>query len=186
MVGDFASLTDLAPTFLAAAGVEFVVTPGWRSTQRNAQGVPDVTPPTVSLVISPPTTIPGSPVTITVNATDDILVSSVSLTVNGVPQTLNGSNQATFTPVTIDTYAVAATATDPTGNVGNANDTFDAIDPASDTTPPTVAITTPTDNDEVGFLAEIIGTANDQLLSQYTLEYSPMGEGNCPDEDDED
>jgi len=25
----------------AAAGVEFVVTPGWRSTQRNAQGVPD-------------------------------------------------------------------------------------------------------------------------------------------------
>ena len=78
-------------------------------------GTPDTTPPTVSVSVSPATVPVGANTTISVVASDDVLVQSLTLTVNDTPVALDGANQAVYAAPIVGTFNVVATATDPTG-----------------------------------------------------------------------
>ena len=144
-----------------------------------AQGIPDSQAPVVSLMVSPLNIKQGQSVSIQVNATDNILVSSKTLEINGTPVALDGSGHATYTPIALGDYTTIARATDPTGNQGTSTVVFHVVNPSGDNVFPTATITSPPNNGEVGRTMTVTGTANDNLaVAQYTLEISPMGEGN--------
>ncbi|MCP5417598.1 MAG: VCBS repeat-containing protein [Chromatiaceae bacterium] len=140
-----------------------------------AQGIPDTEAPQVTLSVVPPTTIPGGTVTLTVNASDNIFVLTRTLEINGTPVALDSNHQAQFTAPALGSYTAIATATDPTGNLGSDTVVFNAVDPATDTDPPVVAITDPPQGGDLEGQAEIIGTANDLTLVSYELAYAPTG-----------
>ena len=135
----------------------------------------DIRPPDVRITVAPGVVNPGQPVTITVQAVDDVGVASVALTVNGAPVALNAGNQAVFTPSTAGTYIARATATDLVGKTGSDQTSFLALGPSS--SPPTVAINTPAADAEIKVPTEIIGTASDDNLYRYTLAYRAIGSG---------
>jgi len=142
-----------------------------------ATGDPDLEPPVVSLSIVPPVVAQGGTVQLTVSATDNINVDSLTLEINATPVPIPPSGIVDFVAPAIGIYNVVARAEDPTGNFDEETGSFEAIDPATDTTPPTVAITTPDDGDEALGLVDIIGTADDITLQSYTLEWAPAGSG---------
>lgn len=139
-----------------------------------AVGTPDTTAPTVTVTVVPATVAIGGSVTITVNATDDVLVSSRSLTINGTPAPLDAGGSYTYTPPVLGLYTALGSAEDPSGNTGSSSSDFRAVDPALDTTPPTVGITDPADSGEVSGQVDFSGTALDDTLVQYTLAYAPV------------
>ena len=138
-----------------------------------AEGEPDTEAPTVSVVALPGSVVPGDPVTLTVTAADNILVTSLTLEVNGTPVVLDDEGQATFTPPVLGDYTAVATAADPTGNTATASTTFAAVDPATDSAAPVVAITGPAEGSEITVPTAIIGTVTDLTLTEYTLAYAP-------------
>src|SRR5262249_5061496 len=103
-----------------------------------AQGTPDTTPPVVSLQIAPRTVAIGGSVTLAVTASDNVGVTATALEINGTPVTLDGAGRAVFTPPVIGTYTAVARARDATENETSVTQTFRVVDPAADTTPPTV------------------------------------------------
>ena len=141
----------------------------------NATGIPDNENPVVNLSVVPGTTIPGGTVTLTVNATDNIFVLTQTLEINGSPLTLDTNNRAQFTAPGLGSFTAVATATDPTGNVGTDTVVFNSIDPATDTTEPTVAITGPAEGADIAGTQTFIGTASDTSLVDYTLGHRPAG-----------
>ncbi|MCP4431096.1 MAG: RHS repeat protein, partial [Gammaproteobacteria bacterium] len=82
---------------------------------------------------------------------------------------------ATYTPSIVGDYTAVATARDGTGNEASDSKVFRAVDPAGDSTPPFVEITFPTEDQEVTEVVDILGTASDDTLVQYTLDYAPVG-----------
>ena len=128
----------------------------------------DATPPNVSVSASPQRFDPGQSTLITVTATDAAPITGLTLTVDGAPLTLDANGQAVYTSNVSGTHAVVATATDGSGNVGNATTQVGVSDPA-DTTPPFVAIDTPAEFDTLTFLHDVFGTADDANLLFYEL-----------------
>jgi len=150
---------------------------GTLGTTFTATGDPDLEPPVVLLSIVPDTVAQGGTVQITVSATDNINVDSLMLEINSTPVPIPPSGIVDFVAPAIAIYNVVARAEDPTGNFDEETGSFEAIDPATDTTDPTVAITTPGDGDEALGLVDIIGTADDTTLQSYTLDFAPSGSG---------
>ncbi len=142
-----------------------------------AQGIPDNENPVVNLVVSPAATIPGGSVTLTVEATDNIIVLNRMLEINGIPQALDENFQTTFSPPSLGAYTATASASDPTGNVGTDTAIFNAVDPSTDTAPPTVDITAPVQGAEIAGTTVFVGTATDLTLVGYELAYRPSGSG---------
>ncbi|MBU4263973.1 MAG: hypothetical protein KKC76_19125, partial [Proteobacteria bacterium] len=137
----------------------------------NDQTVADFIRPAVTVEVSPDSTYVGTSVTITVSATDNVGVISTSLTVNGAPVALDPSGHATFTSPVAGVFTAVGTATDAAGNVGSSSEQFVFL-ATGDTTNPIAAITSPADNTKLSAPTDIIGTASDANLIQYTLEYS--------------
>jgi YD repeat-containing protein len=146
---------------------------GTGTTSFEAWGVPDTTAPVVTLTVTPPTVALGGSVALRVTATDDVGVTTTTLEINDTPVSLDATGQATSTPPVLGDYTAMATAQDAFGNIGTDTVTFRAVDPAADTTPPLVSITTPADDAEVTAPTTIIGTVQDETLISYTLEVSP-------------
>lgn len=144
-----------------------------------AQGIPDNEDPVVNLSVVPGATVPGGTVTITVDATDNVFVASRTLDVNGTPLTLDGNNQATFSPPSLGAYTATATATDPSGNTGTDMVVFNAVDPATDTDAPIVDITAPAEGGDIAGVVTFTGTATDLTLVSYELSYRASGSGNA-------
>jgi choice-of-anchor A domain-containing protein/RHS repeat-associated protein len=136
----------------------------------------DTTPPSVSILQTTNLANPGDSVTVQVVATDDVAVSTVSLTMNGSPVTLGPGNIATFTVTAPGMVNLVATATDPSGNVGTATASVRVFDP-TETTAPVAVITSPNYGDTVTYLTPVVGTVNDRNLDFYRLEYAPAGSG---------
>src|SRR5262249_9717715 len=103
---------------------------------------PDTHAPSVSVRVSQNITAIGVPVPITVQASDDVAVASLTLKVNGTALTLAADGTAVYTPTESALLRVVATATDPRGNTGTDSTTVRVIDP-SDTEGPAVTITSP-------------------------------------------
>lgn len=144
----------------------------------------DITAPTVNLVRSAEAVSVSEPVDLRVFANDDLGVSSVTLTINGTPVTLDPQNAATFTPVATGFYTIVATATDAASNVGTTTFRLRVVDPA-DVTAPTISLTSPSANSLVTYLTDLVGTVSDAHLDYWRVEYAlldtdefyPLAEG---------
>ncbi|MEL4897465.1 putative Ig domain-containing protein [Crocosphaera sp. Alani8] len=135
--------------------------------------VADTLAPTVRVNPSVQPVDLGQSVTLYVRATDNIGVSTLSLTVNGQAVSLDGNGLYTFTPDTVGTIEAIATATDAAGNSQSAITTFEVLDFSDEDAP---IINLPAfSEDTVTSPTEIIGTVNDDNLQYYTLEVAKLG-----------
>ncbi|MBP7936251.1 MAG: PKD domain-containing protein [Phycisphaerae bacterium] len=134
----------------------------------------DLYAPEVTVTAAPRTVNPGEPVTLTVKATDDLMVTALALTVNDAPIALTADGQAVFTPTVPGGFVARATATDLAGHVGKGTTDFYARTPG-DSTAPTVAITAPAADAALKASTAIVGTASDDNLYKYTLAYRSVG-----------
>ncbi len=107
----------------------------------------DVLPPELTFTAIPDPVDIVEPIAVSATATDDVMVSSLGVTVTGpggVPTNetvpLDGLGNGSFTPFIPGTYTFTATATDPVGHVTVATATVEAIG-VPDTQPPTVLLT---------------------------------------------
>jgi RHS repeat-associated protein len=148
---------------------------------------PDTIAPRLSVTLSTPRVAIGSPVVITVQASDDVGIASLTLTINGEPVTLSEQGTAIYTPTAPGQLNIVATATDAAGNVGQTNALLRAFDPA-DTDGPTVEIASPSNGELVTRLTDIVGTASDANLLGYRVEYAraDLVDVNDPTADDPD
>jgi len=144
------------------------------STSFEAVGIPDATPPTITLTIDPYAVALGESVTLTVIATDDVGVVERTLEINGTPVPLDAGGSAVYTPPVLGTYNAVAVARDATGNESTALDSFQAVDPASDTTAPVVMISSPAEDEPLSGFVNIEGTVDDDTLVEYTLAWAPL------------
>ncbi|MEM9189324.1 MAG: putative Ig domain-containing protein [Myxococcota bacterium] len=123
--------------------------------------------PTVTLTASPRTVAtPGSSV-LTVTASDDVGIATTTLTVDGVALPLSAGT-ATYTTTVTGPHLAVAQATDVNGNLGQASLTLGVTDSA-DTTPPTVDLESPAEDDVLTYLHDVVGTVEDDNLLGYTV-----------------
>jgi RHS repeat-associated protein len=115
----------------------------------------------------------GQPVTLFVNATDNIGVKFLNLTVNGKAVTLDADGLYTFTPDTVGTINAVATAIDAAGNQTTATTTFEVLD-FSDVTAPVVKLPS-LSGTTITSATEIVGTVTDDNLLYYTLSVAQSG-----------
>jgi RHS repeat-associated protein len=155
----------------AFAEQSFVVT-----VEPAGSGVTDFLRPVVELLAAPDTVPVGSPIALTVSATDDDRVVTRSLAIDGVDVPLAPDGTATFTAPLAGLYTAVATATDPAGNLGSAERELRVLAPG-DGTPPGVALTAPAVDAVVSAPVEVRGTANDAALVRYELELARVGTG---------
>src|SRR5262249_19325733 len=111
-----------------------------------------------------------------VSGTDDVGVTSESLTVGETPLALDATGRATFRPDHVGTFEVIGSVFDAAGNVGTSTATLVVRDPR-DTTAPVVAITAPADRAIVTTFTDVIGAVTDDNLSFYTLAVAPISGG---------
>lgn len=149
---------------------------GASATQSFDVGVqPDASPPVVIVVATANPTPPGEPVTIQVQAADDVQVVSRSLSVGGVPVTLGALHQYTFTPVATGVIELEATATDASGNVGTGSLDLAVLDASSD--PTEVTLISPAPDALITAPTEIVATIQDDDPTglEWTVSYRPDG-----------
>ena len=159
------TLTTLGPVTITATARDAAGNVGTASVTVNV--VPDQTPPQVTMT-SPANgaDVPaGTPVTLSMTATDNVGVVSSGFTIGG---------SAVTSPVTLTTpgpVTITASARDAAGNVGSASVTVNVV---SDQTPPQVTVTSPTDGANVtaGTLVTLSMTATDNtgvVSSGFTI-----------------
>jgi len=136
-------------------------------------GASDVQPPSVAIVSPAAGATVGGMVTLSVAASDDVAVASVSLSVDG---TLLETDTAAPFDFSWDTtslpdapHTIRADATDTTGNTASSSMTVTTSN-VPDTTPPTIQITTPADGARVrGTVAVTSAVADDVSVVQVEL-----------------
>ena len=133
----------------------------------------DTEAPSVVILQTTNLTNPGNEVTFQVLAADNVAVASRTLTIDGVPLTLDADGIVTITAATSGLKRLVATATDPSGNVGTAEATLRVFD-AADNAAPVVQITSPLFGDLVTSLTQVTGTVTDANLEFYRVEYAPV------------
>ncbi|MGA1840051.1 MAG: PKD domain-containing protein [bacterium] len=139
--------------------------------------ITDFTPPRISEIqIAPLILNPGETATIAIDAIDNEAIGSYELQVDGIDIPLIG-NSATYTAATIGVHEIQATVCDTSGNCDTLIALFGVRDP-SDTTPPEVSISTPATDSELTAPTDLRGTASDENLVSYTLEYSEKDKNN--------
>jgi uncharacterized cupredoxin-like copper-binding protein len=158
--------TDVAGNTSAEGTKSFTVVAG---------GGQDTTPPTVSGSVSGAQDSDGNYVgsaTVTVTAADEGTgVASVEYQVNDFGWT---PYTAPFQVTTIGSYVVLLRATDGAGNVGNGQVAFSVVEPASDTTPPSVTSEVSGTQDADGNyvdVARVTLSATDADSGVKTVEY---------------
>lgn len=126
----------------------------------------DVTPPTVAFV-SPTSgaTVSGN-LSISISASDNVALSSVTLNIDGVTTGTDTSAPYTFTwntsTVANGTHPLVATAVDASGN-SNSVTVSVLVSNAVDTTPPSIKITSPSDGSKVATNVSVTVSTNDNV-----------------------
>ena len=133
----------------------------------------DTVDPTVTLVFSNNPADINSVVYIDAIASDNVGVTSLSLTVGGTPVPLDDNGRGTYTTSTPGPLTVTATAKDAAGNPGTATATLSVIDP-TDTSAPTVSIATPANMAAITSPTEVVGTVSDSHILSWTLDEAPL------------
>jgi RHS repeat-associated protein len=133
----------------------------------------DTQAPTVSLLLSENPANLGDSVTVVVSASDNVGVTTVTLTEAGVAVPIDASGRAIIHAGTAGNFDLVATASDAAGNVGTSTQTLQAIDPRV-TNAPIIGLTAPADNSTVTAPTAIMGTVQDANLVSYTLAAAPV------------
>ncbi|HHV30090.1 S-layer homology domain-containing protein [Acetivibrio mesophilus] len=145
---------------------------------KKEEATPDVRDfirPVVDVSVIPQVLKVGEAVTISVFTSDNNEVVSRTLTINGEEIDLDEKGNATYVSDNAGVFEVVAKAYDAEGNEGCDTDSATYI-AYGDTTPPNVSFGAPVENSKLYMPAEIIGTAYDENLMIYKLEYSLKGE----------
>ena len=129
----------------------------------------DTLRPEVTLSVSANVVLAGDVVTVTALATDDVAVTSLSVTADGAPITLDLSGNGTFTNPVPAIVLIEATATDPAGNTGVTSLEVRFL-AGTGGAAPSVLLTTPAENAVIDTIIDVIGTADDADLVRYELE----------------
>jgi hypothetical protein len=132
----------------------------------------DLFPPAVAVTATPAVVGVGEPVLLTLAASDNAVVTSRRLSVNGVEVALNRGGQQRYTPTAAGVYTVTGAAEDGVGNAAIATTYFRARS-ATDDGPPTVALHAPADDAVILAQSALVGTATDSDLAFYILEAKP-------------
>ncbi len=145
--------------------------------------VEDNIPPTVTLTISANPVTPGNLVAITVQASDNVAVSTIVLTVAGVEVELDDNNQYFYTANTEGDISLHAQATDPLGNTGEATATL-TVSTTVDDNPPSVSLSyspvNPTVGEDVLFDVQVsddMGIDQERIWLQVDGIYIPVVDG---------
>ena len=102
----------------------------------------------------------GGSVLVQVRAVDNVGVQSRALTLDGQPVVLDTNAVATISASAVGVFTLVGSATDASGNTGQASETLTVADP-SDVDAPVVALTTPAPGDVVTAPTDVIGTVDD-------------------------
>ncbi len=129
--------------------------------------------PSIAVVASSAAPALNQPLTIYVDAQDNVAVASRTITVNGVALAVSPQGTATYTPTGVGTLLIEASAADRAGNVSTDSLTLFAYDP-SDVTRPQVSIATPLEDPTLTQLTDIIASVSDDNLVSYTLAYAEL------------
>ena len=121
--------------------------------------------------------IPGQQVIVNAIGESVAPITSLTLTINGQPVTLNANGQATITAGAAGQTQIVATATDLDGLVGTASLYFQVRDP-NDTTPPVVSFDNSVPNAVLTAPTNILGTVSDTNLAYWTLEIATPSDPN--------
>ena len=126
----------------------------------------DVTAPVVSFTSPSAGAILSGPVSVSVSATDDLAVSSVTLSINGVTVATDTSSPYTFAwntnAVPNGAHTLTATSTDTSGN-STSSSIYVVVNNALDSTPPTVQITKPNEGSTISRNVSVTVNASDNV-----------------------
>ncbi len=149
--------------------------------------IPDQTAPLVELQLSSNPLVLGQDSVVVVQASDDVGVVDVVLTLDGVPQVLDAYHSFTLHGMRPGQNILQASVRDASGNVGTASAVLRVFDPA-DTQGPTITLNSPNANAIVTSLTDIVGSVTDDNLQFYRIDYgrADLVDVNQPAADDPD
>ncbi len=128
---------------------------------------PDTTPPSVSFSSPSSGANVAATVSVQVTGSDNVGVTSVSFSVDGVQQGTNTTSPFTFswnsTTVANGSHLLSATASDAAGNSSTASVTVTVNNPVPDTTAPNVEIDSPTNGSTVRSNISVEVTVSDNV-----------------------
>jgi RHS repeat-associated protein len=125
--------------------VSLEVTDGWGGRDElnfTVELLADVQPPTVEIRMLREPACRGEPVTVCIDAADDVGLNSVTLTIDAQPRALDSSRCHLWTPAEAGQFAAAAMATDLSGQTTQANETLTVAD-CNDEQAPVVTLIAP-------------------------------------------
>ena len=137
--------------------------------------LPDTTAPRVTVTATPSLLQPGQMTLLHVEALDNHAATIQSLEVDGTVLAVDLSGNASYVGVTPGVLTATATVVDPSGNVGTGS-TLIRVLHVGDTTPPTVALTSPEDSAELTYLHDVVGSVQDDNLYAWRVSMRFMGE----------
>jgi RHS repeat-associated protein len=134
---------------------------------------PDTAPPLVSLLLEPEILGVGETTEVAVAAADDLAVVARALSADGAPVSLNAQGRGAHVPPAPGLIPMTASAVDAAGNTGVVTRSIRVLDP-SDTLPPVIAMTAPSNGAVVTAPVAIVGSVTDPEghLDYYTLDYA--------------
>ena len=160
--------------------VTLLVSDGQATSTQNILIIAAVQPqlPGVTIVLTPSfPAIPGQQVIVNAIAESVAPITSIVVTINGQPVTLNSSGQATITAGSPGQTLITATATDADGLIG-ATTTYLAVRDPNDTTPPVVSFDNSVINGVLTAPFNILGTVSDSNLASWALEIATPSDPN--------
>lgn len=134
--------TDAVP---GSYPVSLEVTDGWGGRDElnfTIELLADIQPPTVGIRALRDPICRAEPVAVCVDAADDVGLSSITLSISGQPRALDSARCHLWTPADAGQYAATATATDPSGQTAQANQTLTVAD-CNDDEAPVVTLISP-------------------------------------------
>ena len=155
-------LGAVAVSVVATTGAAFAAKPASTAKHNNA----DTTAPAVAFTAPAAGSTVSGNVNVTGSASDNVSVASVALEVDGGTwQSVSGTTSWSWSWNTSGsangTHTLTARATDSSGNISTASRTFTVSNATADTTPPSVAISSPASGSTVSGTTNVSGSASD-------------------------
>jgi RHS repeat-associated protein len=132
----------------------------------------DTEAPQVSLRLSANPADLGASVLVSLSATDNVEVTGLTLTEDGVAVAIDASGHAIIPADHFGSFVLEARASDAVGNVGTDSQTLVVRDPRV-IGAPIVDLTAPTGDATISAPTDIVGTVQDPSLVSYTLDFAP-------------
>ncbi|MCA9524688.1 MAG: hypothetical protein KC549_00130, partial [Myxococcales bacterium] len=135
---------------------------------------PDVSPPEIQIAVVPAVADPGTPVRVTVTATDDRGVTALNATLDGAPLALDANGVAVFNaPAQPGVHTIEATARDAAGNQASEQAEL-RVNAPGDVDPPVIAFSAPEDAAEIRGPTAVRGTVSDVALVGWSLAFAAL------------